>query len=234
MLKDYEPVPVIRCTYLHLFIETLEEFNVAVDSELCKSRLPDATPNRSIMYVPAHPALDFIIDITKKHGIEGLGASAGSKLEPSSFDEAIRQELQKATTLGDALNAFCLFVDREQSHVHCHVKSIEGNQARIFGTVAMSNEAEQCHYSEWILIMSMLAIIRHAVGKDWCPDEITFHSQPSLCESDWEAFPGTKFYVGQVDTSITMDQAMLSLPWPDCRIDDRFYPDQTSMHNHPG
>jgi AraC-like DNA-binding protein len=224
MVNDYTPIPLIRCKYLHLFIETLEEFGMAVDSELCESRLPDETPNRSLMYVPAHPALNFIIDITKKYGIEGLGARAGSKLDISIFDEIVRQHLQKARTLGEALNAFCLLVDREQSHVHCHVKSIEGKQARICGTVAMSNEPEQCQYSEWILIMSVLYIIRHAAGKDWSPDKITFHSQPSLCESDWKAFPGTKFCVEQPDTSISMDYGMLSLPWPDCRIDDKFYP----------
>jgi AraC-like DNA-binding protein len=221
MLRDFEPVPVLRCTYLKHFIQVFRELGLDIHSDLCQSRLPDALPDRIIEYVPAHPALAFVIATAQKHGIEGLGSTAGLNLHPSEFSDVVRQGLSQATTLGQALDSFCHLVNQEQSHVHCRLVNTDGKEARICGTVGMDPKHEAFQYSEWILIMSMLCIIRQAASQEWSPQQVSFQSQPVISALDWKALPGTQFYVGQSDTSISFPKDMLNLVWPGRNSNDQ-------------
>jgi AraC-like DNA-binding protein len=105
-------------------------------------------------------------------------------------------------------------VNQEQSHVHCRLVNSDGNQARIYGAVGMDPKHDAFQYSEWILIMSVLSIIRQATSQEWSPKQVSFQSQPVLSALDWKALPGTQFYVGQSDTSIAFSKDMLNLVWP--------------------
>jgi AraC-like DNA-binding protein len=78
----------------------------------------------------------------------------------------------------------------------------------------MDPEHQVFQYSEWVLIMSVLSIIRQTTSQEWSPQQVSFQSQPVLSAVDWKAFPGTQFYVGQPDTSISIPQDMLNLAWP--------------------
>ncbi|MGB5255383.1 MAG: helix-turn-helix transcriptional regulator, partial [Sedimenticolaceae bacterium] len=135
----------------------------------------------------------------------------------SDFDAAVRRELNKARTLSEALNSYCRLVTREQSHVLCHVTAHISGEAQIHGTAGLGLGPDQHEYSEWLLIMSLVAIVRHAAGSDWCPSQVTFQSQPAFGKSVWKAFPGTCLLVGQSETCVTVPAEILSLPWPDGR-----------------
>ena len=217
MTTAYETVPLLRCHYLDLVVSAFRDLGHDVTSELIQSRLPAELPKCRGTYVPALPTFDFITAAVQQHNIEDFGCLAGAQLKVSDFDAAVRRELNKARTLSEALNSYCRLVTREQSHVLCHVTAHISGEAQIHGTVGLGLSPDQHEYSEWLLIMSLLAIVRHAAGSDWCPSQVAFQSQPAFGKSVWKAFPGTRFVVGQSETCVTVPAEILSLAWPDGR-----------------
>lgn len=217
MSTSYEPVPLLRCHYLDLAVSAFRDLGHDVTSELIQSRLPAELPKCRGAYVPALPTFDFITSTVQQHNIEDFGCLAGAQLKVSDFDAAVRRELNKARTLSEALNSYCRLVSREQSHVLCHVTEHISGEAQIYGTVGLGLGPDQHEYSEWLLIMSLLAIVRHAAGSDWRPSQVAFQSQPAFGKSVWKAFPGTRFVVSQCETCVTVPAEILSLAWPDGR-----------------
>ncbi len=217
MSNAYETVPLLRCHYLDLVVSAFRDLGHDVTSELIQSRLPAELPKCRGAYVPALPTFDFITSTVQKHNIEDFGCLAGAQLKVSDFDAAVRRELNKARTLSEALNSYCRLVSREQSHVLCHVTEHISGEAQIYGTVGLGLGPDQHEYSEWLLIMSLLAIVRHAAGSDWRPSQVAFQSQPAFGQSVWKAFPGTRLVVGQCETCVTVPAEILSLAWPDGR-----------------
>ena len=220
-------VPLLRCTYLDLFVRTFTELGKDVASDLSRARLPVELPECQGAYIPALPTLAFVASTVQRQGIADFGCQAGARLTLGDLDEVVLRELNKATTLGDALNSYCSLAGREQSHVLCHITKQAGGQALISGTATLGPDPEQYQYSEWLLIMSLMAIIRHAAGSDWRPSQIAFQSQPALGASVWKAFPGTRFLVGQGEACVSVPREILGLPWPDHEADAKLHQTDT-------
>lgn len=215
MDKRPNPVALLRCAYLDLFVSTFRTLGQDVTSDLSEARLPLEWPKCRGEYAPALPAFAFVTAAAQRHGIEDFGFLAGARLRLTDFDVGVRGELDKAETLGDALNSYCALVGREQSYLLCHLSEHAGGEVRICATAAALEPGHALNqYSEWLLIMSLVAIVRHATTSDWHPSQIAFQSQPGLGESVWRAFPETRFAVAQGQTWITVPAETLSLPWP--------------------
>lgn len=219
MRNHPNPLPLMRCAYLDLFVTTFDRLGRDVTPDLGRARLPVELPKCHGTYVPTLPTLAFVGAAARKHRIEDFGYLAGAGLGVGDFDEAVRRELDRAPTLGDALDGYCRRVSHEQNHMLCEVTKHPGGEAHICGTATLEPDHDQYQYqyqySEWLLIMSLVAIIRRAAGADWRPGQITFQSQPVFGESVWRAFPGTRFVVAQHQTSVTVATETLGLAWPD-------------------
>jgi len=227
-----EPVPLLRCRYLDLFVSAFRDLGHDVTSDLSQSRLPVELPECRGTYVPALPTFDFITSTVQQHNIEDFGCLAGAQLKVSDFDAAVRRELNKARTLSEALNSYCRLVSREQSHVFCHGTEHISGEAQICATMAPCLEPEQYQYSEWLLIMSLVAIVRHAAGSDGHPSQIAFRSQPTLGKSVWQTFPNTRFLVAQSETSVSVPAETLDLAWPDHRETAKTQPNPAEIVSH--
>lgn len=216
MFAKIEPVPVFRCAYLDLFIRTFEELGLDITPNLRSACLPLKPPECQGEYVPVLPTLAFVATAAKMHGNKDIGYLAGSRIKLSDLNETLRHGLNSATTLNEALQSYCKMANSEHSHVLCNITEQTSGEFRFNATMALGQEPEQASYAEWLLIMSVIAVVRHAAGNDWHPSQINFHSKPSLGKSTWKAFPDTHFVVGLRETCILFPREIAGLPWPKC------------------
>jgi len=96
--------------------------------------------------------------------------------------------------------------------------------AQISGMVASSLDPELSQYSEWLLIGSLMEIIRQAAGRAWRPRQIAFQIRPTLGKTVRKAYPDTQFLVGQAETGISFSSEILDLPWPDSQASANIQP----------
>jgi AraC-like DNA-binding protein len=214
MVIRHEPVPLLRCRYLKLFFETFEDMGREVSSDMSEASLPAELPACDSDHVPALPVFDFVAAAAHRHGTEELGYLAAARIKLDDMGTELRRELEKANTVRDALASYCRLAYREQSHAECRLGADAAGETLISGSTLPSTDPGKNQYSEWLLVMSMIALIRHAAGREWHPAAIAFQSQPPIGSTAWRAFPRTQFLVAQHETGLKVPTRTLDLPWP--------------------
>ena len=214
MAIQHEPVPLVRCRYLKLFVETFEDLGCEVSSDMSEASLPAELPVCNGDHLPALPVFDFVDAAAHRHGTEDLGYLAAARITLDDMGPEIRRELEKASTVRGALASYCRLASWEQSHAECLLGKDAAGETLISGSTLPSTDPGKNQYSEWLLIMSLIALIRHAAGNEWHPDEIAFQSQPPIGSKAWMAFPHTRFLVAQHETALKIPTRTLDLPWP--------------------
>ena len=174
MVIRHEPVPLLRYRYLKLFVETFEDLGREVSSDMSEASLPAELPACNGDHLPALPVFDFVAAAAHRHGTEDLGYLAAARITLDDMGPEIRRELEKASTVGGALASYCRLAYREQSHAECRLGDDVAGETLISGSTLPSTDPGKNQYSEWLLIMSLITLIRHAAGNEWHPDEIAF------------------------------------------------------------
>lgn len=214
MVIRHEPVRLLRCRYLKLFVETFEDLGCEISSDMSEARLPAELPACDGDHVPALPVFDLVAAAAHRHGTEDLGYLVAARITLDDMGKELRRELEKASSVRDALAGYCRLAYWEQSHAECRLGDDAGGQTLISGSTLPSTDPGKNQYSEWLLIMSLIALIRHAAGSEWHPDEIAFQSQPPIGSRAWRAFPHTRFLVAHHETGLKIPTSTLDLPWP--------------------
>ena len=168
----FEPIPLIRATYLSLIVDVLNEYDWNDKMCLQQFNLPTALSNKHDSYVPLNAAFSLMHWEACNTGIEDFGLRAGERLKVSDFNTELRSALKYTFSLEAALQTFCRLAEREQSRVRYLIVKKQ-DEVRISSSLdtLTTPEAERCN--EWLQIMSLLTIIRHYASDVWTPTTIT-------------------------------------------------------------
>lgn len=214
MVIRQKAVPLLRCRYLKLSVDTFEDMGWQDSSDMSESKLPKELPTCDGEYLPALPVFDFINAAAEHHGTEALSYLVASCITLDDMGTEVQQELEKAETVRDALTSYCRLAYQEQSHAECRLGDNDAYETLITCNTLPTTDPKINQYSEWLLIMSLIALVRHAAGSDWCPKEIAFQSQTSIVSTVWKAFPRSRFLVAQHETGLKIPTFTLDQPWP--------------------
>ena len=191
MVIRHEPVPLLRCRYLKLFVETFEDLGWEVSSDMGEATLPAELPACDGDHVPALPVFDFVAAAAHRHGTVDLSYLVAARITLDDMGTEVRRELEKAETVRDALASYCRLAYQEQSHAECRLGDDAAGENLVTSGTLPSPDPGKNQYSEWLLIMSLVALVRHAAGSEWHPDKIAFQSQPPIGSTAWKAFRST-------------------------------------------
>lgn len=209
-MMTIEPIPIIRISYLNLFIDALNLTNGNNDMHLQHFNLPDTLSNKPDAYVPLKSVLLFMHWKVCKRNIQDLGLRAGLLLKTSDFDIELRNALLTVSSMETALQTFCSLADRELSCVHYSITK-KKEMLRITCSLDSRSSPEIDHYFEWLQIMSLLTIIRQYTGNSWTPSIVSFRSQSPPGKLAQQAFIKSLLLVGQKETFIVLPASLLKL-----------------------
>jgi len=83
----------------------------------------------------------------------------------------------------------------------------EGGNVRVICEIRGLQSTPFVGFAEWLNIEGIIAILRSAVGPDWCPAEITFVSRGRPSEATLDAYGNARILTGQRCCSVLVAAA---------------------------
>ncbi len=202
-----KPIPVIRAAYLNQFTKVLHNFDSVQQLCLEQFNLPTNLCDKPNAYIPMQAALAYMCWAAR---VEDLELDAWLRMTISDFNVELRSTLLRASNLEAALQVFFRLAKVEQSAVAYRIKRTV-NDVSIYGSFdfAMPPAAGSC--SEWLRIMSLIAVIRKFTGNGWVPTVIALQSSREPRQQVCQAFSQTLFITGQRETGIVFPASLLRL-----------------------
>jgi AraC-like DNA-binding protein len=207
---EFKPAPVIRASYLNLFMDSSRQCAASPQVCLQQFNLPSSLCDRADAYLPLMSALSFVKWMASGADIEAFMLRVGARLHVSDFDPEVCSALYRAPSLESALQRFCRLADRELSVARYRIVR-DGDTLRVQSYFDVAPPPATGYYAEWLRILSLMTVIRHFTGEAWTPDEIALHSHHQPLQRIREAFPLTRFSSGQAQTAISFPVSLFRL-----------------------
>jgi AraC-like DNA-binding protein len=102
-------------------------------------------------------------------------------------------------------------VHRESSAVRIDIRREGVEELRVVCEVQGFQNSPLVGFVEWKVIAGVIGIVRSAVGRDWCPAEITFVSRGRPSEATREAYGNARILTGQRYCSVLVAAADIAL-----------------------
>ena len=204
-----QPIMISRVTHVLSFTEVLQTIGAPVERELQRVGLPTMLMNQPDAYIPVMPALKFIKRMEHAEGIDDIAFLASQQFSFDCLSEEFIKMCQSVPSLFARLQLFSDLAPLENSYNRVSLIR-EEKDFRICFNLLGHPRLDGLHYSEWLQINGLVAIVQKTLKRDWRPTEITFQSLISPCDAAFEKFPDTCFLFGQKDTSITVPITLMS------------------------
>lgn len=210
-------IPVIRSTYLHIFMHVAHRCCDAPEECLRRANLPAAGEQDPDAYVPLQSALSFMAWAARGEDLDELMLRVTGRLQETDSDASLSRAVRSAATLEAALNSFVQLADREQSAARYRLECA-GQKVRVIGSLDGITAAACRDVAEWLGIASLLTLIRCFAGATWAPREIFLMTRRDPGPGLRRAFPNTIIRTGQAESGVSLCVSALQLTparnWP--------------------
>ncbi len=204
-------IPLTRSRLLLPFVGILDEMGAPTTSLLEKFRLPSALEDKSDLYVPLLPALDFVHAAQQAQGIDDFGFAAARQLHFAHLNEKTRGLIAGSPTLLIALRHACRWASREDTILTMWLER-HGDHARICSRLAGTAGILHLKYVQWIQNIFAIHIVRQFAGPGWMPPAIAFESDYTPSRATQACWPDVRFLSGQRAAWISVPIPHLGLP----------------------
>ena len=185
--------PVIRMGHLMAFSSVLSKAGAPVDKMLSRAHLPVLCGDAN-HFVPLTRVWSFF-DAAAASIDSELGWVVGKHVGDHNLNPALRQNLEDAPSLYQALYRLVEKVRSEASHLHlgiCERKNYVG----LFTHYPGMQDVPGYDQSQAYQLGVFLDLIRHFLGRDWSPEEVCIQAQHSP-HGIKEQFGGSRILLGQ-------------------------------------
>ncbi len=187
------------------FTSLLEKVGTPTDRLLNHHRLPVMCEDMDC-FVPLHRAWNFFDTAARSEDLM-LGWVVGEYIGDHNLNHALKQELERAPTLYQALSRLVQTSSLEASHIQMGIYERQ-DDILIFTHYPGMAEQPGYHDSQAYQIGLILDLIRHFLGQQWAPNEIGIERRGTLTGLK-EKFPCTRIRTHQSTGYIALPRACL-------------------------
>lgn len=204
-------IPITRFAYLSLYLDVLSSSGVPIERELERAKLPHVIGGAPDDYVSNILAVAFLRRCERSVGIEDLGFLAARRLRLGALSDRVRRALSSQPTLRAVLCRLVYEVPIEDSSLLIRVQP-EGEHERIIVGRKGTAFLENLQFSDWLVVMALVEILRSEAGASWQPEEIAFRPHFALGSGAKEHFGNARILVGREHTSLLVAKGLLAAP----------------------
>jgi AraC-like DNA-binding protein len=229
-------ISVIRAAYLNVFMNMYGQRCLGSTTLLQGFNLPSNPFEKQDSYLPLKQVLLLVQSLICRTNIEYVLTQFSSRLKITHFSTELQSALQNATSLECALQQFSKLVHHELSNVDCKIQQRE-DEVHIISSATNMSLSNLDSLEEWLLIMSLLTVIRYFTCDSWTPTKIMLQTRSELGQNANSAFPHTCILTGQAETVMVVPNSLLSLASSrNCSLSTatgkfRLHPDVTAQYN---
>lgn len=206
-----KPIMIARAAHLNFYTDVLREIGAPVDRELQLAGLPTILDDQPNAYISAHLAIKFLQKMEPMEGLSDLAFLASQHLTVADLSPAYRKAARTIPSLYGRLKLLWRLAYLEDNRIRFWPVR-EGGSMRICSSIMGPTGVESLRFSEWLQHMGMIAVVRQFAGPKWTPTSIAFRSRFAPDPGAFEAFPNTRFLVGQQAAHVEVPVGLLSLP----------------------
>ena len=171
-------------------IKYLEELGIDCDKYLSQSKIPPEMIADQTSAIPRSLIFSFLNAVRAGENIEDIGLLVGQKTSLQSMGE-IGQVLLSSGTIRDYLETGSRLISTISSGDHYWLVD-ETDQLRFCASVSSLDEQDKIQDYLYLLLIT-INTIRRALGKPWCPTEVTVPNlTASTAKKLGQFLPGTK------------------------------------------
>jgi len=193
---------LVRAAYLNDFVAILRDVGVPVDRFMAESSLPQNIEEMPRMQISTPTAVDWLAKVGNDINPMELGLLASVYATSSSLFP-LQQTVIKSAHSGikrlEALLGLMLYEDRT---LKIRIRQ-KADSYCVDIQSPLKNHRYNC-FQEWICFQAIIAIIRSVTDPAWCPSELSFSSHIRPPEVIYNAYPNTRIFCAQPQTSITI------------------------------
>ena len=198
---------LVRAAYLNDFVAILRDVGVPVDRFMAKSSLPQNIEEMPQMQISTPTAVDWLAKVGNDINPMELGLLASVYATSSSLfplQQTVIRSAHSGIKRLEALLGLMLYEDRT---LKIRIRQ-KADSYCVDIQSPLKNHRYNC-FQEWICFQAIIAIIRSVTDPAWCPRELSFSSHIRPPEVIYNAYPNTRIFCAQPQTSITISTSDL-------------------------
>lgn len=206
-----KPIALIRAAYLNLLMDIAKNRgseNPAAALQLFN--LPANQVDNPSAYLPLNAVMSFAQHRAGCHGLDNLIIDFGSHMSVLGFGVELQKVLFNTASLENALDHFVRLAGLEQSNMQIRLLKEDGT-VRMVVEKQKSGSSQSAYLEEWLMIISLMTIVRHFTGHDWYPAEISLQTRRQPGQRILDLLQHTQLLTGQSQTGIAFPSSLLRL-----------------------
>ncbi|WP_319797883.1 AraC family transcriptional regulator [Nitrobacter sp.] len=211
-------IPLTRCQFLLPFADILDGIGAPTGPLLEKFRLPSSLAEKSSLYIPILPAINFAETAQRAQDIEDFGFLAAQHLHFSDLSEKTRVLIAHSPTLLVALQHACKWASLEDTILTLWLEHAD-DHVKFCSKLAGTNRLPHLEHSQWLQNMFSIYIVRQFTGASWMPATMAFEARYTPRRATQAHWPNTRFLSGQHASWIDVPISHLSLANRSSNID---------------
>ncbi|CAM5416118.1 HTH-type transcriptional activator RhaS [Afipia felis] len=203
-------IPLTRCQFLLPFADILDGIGAPTGPLLGKFRLPSSLAEKSSLYIPILPAINFAETAQRTQDIEDFGFLAAQHLHFSDLSEKTRVLIAHSPTLLVALQHACKWASLEDTILTLWLEHAD-DHVKFCSKLAGTNGLPHLEHSQWLQNMFSIYIVRQFTSASWMPATMAFEARYTPRQATQAHWPNTRFLSGQHASWIDVPISHLSL-----------------------
>lgn len=200
-------ISLVRATYVNDYISVLRDAGAPIERYLAESLLPKSIELTPQLRISLPIALSWVAKVGHEMHPMELGLRASEQVIVSSFS-SLRQKIVGSVPSGiKRLEALLLAMQQEDPTLKLGISKTH-NSFEIKINSFHHGHRYIC-FQEWILLQTIVSVMRSFKGQSWCPVAMCFASHIRPPETVFKAFPDTRVLIRCPHTSITILQTDL-------------------------
>ena len=198
---------LVRAAYLNDFVAILRDVGVPVDRFMAESSLPQNIEEMPQMQISTPTAVDWLAKVGNDINPMELGLLASVYATSSSLfplQQTVITSAHSGIKRLEALIGLMLYEDRT---LKIRIRQ-KADSYCVDIQSPLKNHRYNC-FQEWLCFQAIIAIIRSVTDPAWCPSELSFSSHIRPPEVIYNAYPNTRIFCAQPQTSITISTSDL-------------------------
>jgi AraC-like DNA-binding protein len=208
-----KPIPFVRASAVRPFASFLESIGAPVGTLWKGIGLAPRSLHESDAVLPLPLLVGFLDAAARSQGIPDLGHHVAARTEILSLGPVF-ESFRWQATLGQCIATLEARVSEHNSGARWWLAS-QGSQMRLCRRMRTNDAATLLHVDLFSLL-TMIDLVRRAVGSGWHPQQVALQSTRAIPLSHVEALGSAQIAWGRPATAIAFPRAFLARPvaWP--------------------
>ena len=193
---------LVRAAYVIDYMSVLRDSGAPVERLLAGSLLPKNIESAPQLFVSLPIALNWVAKVGHEANPMELGLRASEHVLASSFYSRHQEIVGSTPSEAKRLKALLSAMQKEDPTIKLRVVKTHKSFEIKFNL--LHHQHRYVCYQEWVLLQTIISIMRTSKGQRWCPEAMCFASHVRLPGEVVGAFPGTRILIRCSHTSITI------------------------------